>query len=100
MDLGYISPNTSKTFNRQNFNYQNKKAFENSLYSADWSSIDELANTEGPNTAYKAFFSQYKQLYDSAFPIEICKCSRSLKGPKQPWMSSALLKSCKRKSTL
>src|SRR6218665_640465 len=53
MDLGYISPNISKTFTRRNFNYQNKKAFEGSLYSADWSSIDELANTEGPNAAYK-----------------------------------------------
>src|SRR6218665_2559884 len=42
----------------------------------------------------------YKSAYDSAFPVVTAKFAWRSNGPKQPWMSSALFKSCKKKSKL
>ena len=38
-------------------------------------------------------------MYDRAFPLTICK-NTGWNKPRQPWMTTALLKSCKKKSRL
>lgn len=84
---------------KRNFNTEAKSTFVNSLSSTDWSFVDNLCKTSGPNSAYSAFILTYKSLYDKAFPIS-CVKSKGHNLIKQPWMTKALLKSCKKKSSL
>src|SRR6218665_3191775 len=66
----------------------------------DWSPIETTASTKGPDAAYTQFANLYKSVYDRAFPINSSDASRRSIGPKQPWMTSALFKSCRKKSKL
>jgi len=85
---------------KRNFSDLAVTEFANSLHLTDWSFIDELITTENVDTVYEAFISKYKALYDSAFPLRHEDKRGHRYGPRQPWMSSALLKSCKKKATL
>jgi hypothetical protein len=89
-----LSPSYKRTFNDQA-----KSTFINSLLTTDWTFVDELSISSGPNIAYKAFFDVYKRFYDEAFPLALVK-DRGRSSIKQPWMSKALLKSCKHKNRL
>src|SRR6218665_2621443 len=66
----------------------------------NWSIIDQLADTEGPDAAYTCFVNKYKLAYDDAFPIATCAQIKRSNSPKQPWMTTALLNSCRMKSKL
>src|SRR6218665_3895968 len=76
--------------------------FQGLLSNADWSDVREACKNNDPSTAYSQFIESYTQLYDKVFPLlhspEIKKNSSSRF--KQPWMTSALLKSCNKKSRL
>ena len=68
----------------------------------DWSPIETIASTKSPDVAYRLqyFPNLYKSLYDKAFPIHSSGVFRRSIGPKQPWMTSALFESYKRKIRL
>src|SRR6218665_991970 len=60
---------TSTTPNKRIFNDKGMDAFKQLLQITDWSTIEQLADSEGPDVAYASFISKYKSLYDVAFPI-------------------------------
>jgi Reverse transcriptase (RNA-dependent DNA polymerase) len=76
-----------------------KTKFMSLLESTDWTFTDELVAGHGPDIAYNAFLLKYKKLYDQAFPPSSNQ-NKWNKRVKQPWMTKALLKSCKKKSRL
>jgi|SRR6218665_491900 len=47
--------------------------------------------------AYSTFIAKYKCFYDRAFPLTILKNTGWNKS-RQPWLTTAFLKSCKKKS--
>ena len=100
IDLFLTTFRVSTTLNKSNFNDKGKDAFRQLLQITDWSTIEQLADSEGPDVAYASFINKYKSLYDLAFPITTSAKVKKSNGPKQPWMSTALLKSCSKKSKL
>ena len=85
---------------KRNFTEQNSNSFVASLQSINWSVIEKIVSTDGPGIAYSDFVNLYESAYDSAFPVFTAKFVGKSNGPKQPWMSPALFKSCKKKSKL
>src|SRR6218665_2194650 len=98
IDLFLITSRVSTTPNKRIFNDKGKDAFKQLLQITDRLTIEQLADSEGPDVAYASFISKYKSLYDLAFPITTSAKVKKSNGPKQPWMSTALLKSCSKKS--
>src|SRR6218665_2019691 len=76
--------------------------FQGSLSNADWSDVREARKNNDPSTAYSQFIEKYTQLYDKAFPLLHSPAIKrnSSSRFKQSWMTSALLKSCNKKSRL
>src|SRR6218665_2375474 len=95
MSFGKVSALPKRTFGERE-----KSDFLLSLQQVDWSGVDALALSEGPDVAYSAFINQYMILYDKFFPYKTHIKSGKLNTPRQPWMTTALLNSCKRKSKL
>src|SRR6218665_1880566 len=95
MSFGKVSALPKRTFGERE-----KSDFLLSLQQVDWSGVDALALSEGPDVAYSAFINQYMILYDKFFPYKTNIKSGKLNIPRQPWMTTALLNSCKRKSKL
>src|SRR6218665_2079455 len=71
-----------------------------SRFIPQWFFCNVFASTKGPDAAYTQFANLYKSVYDTAFPIISSDASRRSIGPKQPWMTSALFKSCRKKNKL
>src|SRR6218665_1560614 len=87
------------TYEKRIINEITKGDFSNSLSAADWTDVYRACDQGDPSSAYTAFIEKYRSIYESSFP----KSSHSLKRRpkvKQPWMTQALLKSCKKKSLL
>src|SRR6218665_2158800 len=76
-----------------------KKAFMNSLLNTDWTFVADQISTQNINIVYTWFITKYKSLYDLAFPL-VKVTQKKRDGPRQPWMTMALLKSCKKKTNL
>ena len=89
------SPN-SKQFRLNNQNCKNK--FISLLNSRDWSEVYKYVEDNNPCLAYSNFLSLFSDLYNNSFPL-VSKLGTSKKC-KQPWMTSALLKSCQKKNKL
>ena len=100
MEVEHTNIIKSNKVNKRNFTEQNIRHFVTSLQTVDWSSIEITASTQGPDAAYTQFANLYKSVYATAFPIISSDVSRRSSGPKQPWMTSALFKSCKKKNKL
>src|SRR6218665_2907423 len=64
MDLFLTTSRVSTTPNKRIFNDKGKDAFKQLLQITDWSTIEQLADSEGPDVAYASFISKYKSLYD------------------------------------
>ena len=73
----------------------NIKKFHQLLQSTDWTNIYNVTNV---NTAYSCFLNKYSKIFDTCFPIE--KIVASKYALKKPWLSTDLLKSMKRKTSL
>lgn len=71
-----------------------KCTFINSLLETNLTFIDNLCCNDGPEKACSAFMNAYKQLYDSASPLTSV-INRGRNKMKHPWMTKALLISCK-----
>ena len=76
--------------------------FQASLTSADWTSVMNACKNNDPSGAYSQFIDRYTQLYEKAFPLLPSPVVNGKSGSRfrQPWMTSALLKSCNKKSRL
>ena len=77
-------------------NENNKAKFYESLSSHNWS---EVLNENRPKQAFTSFLNTVDKLYEESFPF-IEKTRTVKNSPVNPWMSSALLKSRKRKQVL
>src|SRR6218665_2057073 len=94
MPIGKVNALRKRTFGERE-----KSDFLVSLQQVDWSGVDVLALSEGPDVAYSAFINQNMTLY-KFFPYKTNIKSGKLNTTRQPWMTTALIKSCKRKSKL
>src|SRR6218665_1312050 len=65
IDLFLTTSRVSTTPNKRIFNDKGKDAFRQLLQLTDWSTIEQLADSEGPDVAYASFISKYKSLYRS-----------------------------------
>src|SRR6218665_2944796 len=87
------------TYEKRIINEITKGDFSNSLSAADWTDVYRACDQGDPSSAYTAFIEKYRSIYESSFPKSSHPLKRRLK-VKQPWMTQALLKSCKNKSLL
>ena len=76
--------------------------FHESLTNADWTDVEVACQSNDPSLAYSHFIDRYTQLYNQSFPLLHPPVANGRKGSKfkQPWMTTALLKSCNKKSRL
>lgn len=68
------------------------------LNDCDWSATRSAITIGNATLAYDRFIGKYTELYKKIFVPMNRKNSR--RTPKKPWMSAALLKSCKTKDKL
>ena len=86
------SPNP-KQFRLNKQNCKNK--FISLLNSRDWSDVYKYVEDNNSCLAYSNFLSLFSDLYNKSFPL-VSQLGSSKKC-KQPWMTFALLKSCKKR---
>ena len=73
--------------------------FQTLLAQANWTQTTAACVNEDANMAYNVFIETYKNAYNEAFPL--CPITKKKKFQNnQPWMTSGLLKSCKKKNKL
>ncbi len=86
-------PRLSPNFVTRNFSAQNKVKFSNKLAAADWTPI---LNTTNVDVAFNYFIKKLKRIYNKCFPY----VNRINRQRKSAWLTSALLKSIRRKNKL
>ena len=74
-------------------------SFYNLLMNIDFSPISKLCDEQDPCGAYAAFIRKYSDAYNSAFPL-IERDGNKKHNPVNPWMTSGLFVSCKKKNNL
>jgi len=91
-----------RTYKKENFS-----DFYNKLKSINWKHYSEICSNNSRASTYSddtfnEFHSLFYQLFDSSFPAEIAveNTNRISKKKSQPWMTNALIKSCRKKSRL
>ena len=75
------------------------KLFSELLAEIDWTPISISCQKNDPNLAYNNFIDLVKEAYNHAFPLVSRKRKSDLVF-KQPWMTKALLKSCRKRAKL
>ena len=73
--------------------------FKSQLAKLDWSLVHTLCCKDNPDAAYDEFFSLFKAAYNTAFPL-INKTMNNRNKFKNPWMTTGLLKSSRKKEKL
>src|SRR6218665_89599 len=96
MDLHLPQMKIENNSTKRTFSDSAKKAFMNSLLNTDWTFVEDQISTQNINIVYTSFITKYTSLYDLAFPL-VKVTQKRRDGPRQPWMTMALLKSCKKK---
>lgn len=82
-------------------NSSNIAKFRCLLSEVDWIQVMTLCDDKQPCIAYTRFMGKYKELYNVAFPVrEHLPEIQNTSHYRQPWMTSGLLKSCRKKSKL
>ena len=87
------------TCTKRIINDQSLHQFKNLLKETDWSVVYAACNQGDSNLAYSKFMEIYKIKYEQTF-AEKSYIPNKRNAVKQPWMTRALLKSCKEKSLL
>jgi len=72
-----------------------KTQFNSALTTINWKDVIRSCDNNDPEEAYNNFTCIYTRLYDKYFPIKRIHCY-SKNYPKKPWITRALIKSCKR----
>ena len=101
-DLDNSNNNSKQTFeksdNKRILNSENIKTFTNEIKNVSWSSV--LTNMH-PESAFKEFSKLFTSIYEKNFPFRNKISGRSsFNKIRSPWMTSAILKSIKRKNKL
>ena len=101
-DLDNSNNNNKQTFeksdNKRILNSENIKTFTNEIKNVSWSSV--LTNMH-PESAFKEFSKLFTSIYEKNFPFRNKISGRSsFNKIRSPWMTSAILKSIKRKNKL
>ena len=74
--------------------------FNNALCHQSWDNVNTLTHITGDvNEAYNCFLNIYSKLYNESFPLKSARVHRK-NTPKNEWMTTGLLKSCKKRSAL
>ena len=82
----------------RSFTRHNMNAFIHQVESTDWDFVD---NEMCANNAYTLFLNKFTCIYDKCFPVRSFKSkSRTNHVPRKPWITSAILKSIRRKHKL
>ena len=76
------------------FNEVNRNTFREQIQLEDWSRVYETQNAQ---EAYTHFSETISQLYETNFPVKIRK---SVKSDENPWLTTGLKKSIKKKNRL
>src|SRR6218665_2501203 len=99
MDLHFTQVKIENNSTKRIFSDSAKEAFMNSLLNTDWTFVEDQISMQNINVVYTSLITKYKSLYDLAFPL-VKVTQKRQDGPRQPWMTMALLKSCKKKAKL
>jgi len=76
----------------------NKAKFLHELGRTDW---DDGAGfiSDGANSLYSAFAAKFTNIFETFFPVKrICISKKNV--PRKPWITSGLIKSCRKKERL
>ena len=83
-------------YESRNFSPDNIQKFKNALKDFNWNHVTELNCTQA---ATNNFLSSFDTIYNAYFPLTIKNFNKTL-NPREPWMSSGILVSRKRKNEL
>ncbi len=89
--------NSFSNVNSRLFNKNRVDRFTNSIKHVNW---DEVLNCNLPDVAYTYFIQKFNLLYNSHFPIKHRRIKSKSNIPRKPWITSAIIKSIKRKDNL
>src|SRR5688572_9023201 len=99
LDLNMPKCNKMETLNQRKTGKQEMEYFQSLLNEINWTEITAACANEDANMAYNKFIVNYKNAYNKAFPLYSPTKSRKRQN-NQPWMTSGLLNSCKKKNKL
>src|SRR6218665_3225269 len=88
------------TTSSRKINDENVGKFDALLADINWDPVKKISADGDANLAYDKFMEIYKTVYDKAFPIVLHRTNSKKPTFTQPWMTSGLLKSCKKKNLL
>ena len=77
-----------------------KEQFTKAIIDMNWDPVLSHCAGGRVSQAYDCFFNKYIGAYNSAFPIQPMNEKKTKTSFVQPWMTTALLKSCKKKSVI
>lgn len=80
----------NRTINEDNLN-----KFKSALADENWDTVMRACSSGNANEAYEQFFGKYSQAYNAAFPVVTEGKDRKVQF-KKPWMTSGILKSCRK----
>ena len=99
LNLNMPKCNKMETLNQRKTGKQEMEYFQSLLNEINWTEITAACANEDANMAYNKFIVNYKNAYNKAFPLYSPTKSRKRQN-NQPWMTSGLLNSCKKKNKL
>ena len=97
--LETIPPKNSRNKKTRMAKEDNLTKFTSILEDENWDDIMRACDLGDANGAYDLFFEKYSLAYNTAFPVIIEEKKHRAKF-KKPWMTSGILKSCKKKQKL
>ena len=100
MNLKIVKPELREYITKREYSTQNVTNFIAALYEADWSSVrHSFSDISHPENSYTLFSNILLKIFENNFPLKTIKfINRNT--PKKEWMTSGLVKSCKKKSKL
>ena len=100
VDLQIKKIKLCKEYPKRLYSNESIESFKLALSSVDWSKdYNQTVSIENCNLMYNKFLEMFTTIFNDHFPLRSFKLSKS-KTPRQEWITSGLIKSCNRKSTL
>jgi len=99
LNLNMPKCNKMETKNQRKTGKLEMEYFQLLLSEINWTEITTACANEDANMAYNNFITNYKNAYNKAFPLYSPTKSKKRQN-NQPWMTSGLLNSCKKKNKL
>ena len=90
-----INSNVQQTYYKRDMSHSNIDKFRNTLAAHCWESV---LRKDSCDSAYEVFLSEFNLMYNSCIPLKEMRSKK--KKPLKPWITPAILKSCKKKIKL